>query len=635
MFRKRSPLHHLFPIHQDSAESLASFDDDGFIENLTKGERRFENQSNRSFVGPVISLNRYRMGMWLVIGLIAVIGLRVGSMQIAQGAEYQAQAESNRYRTIITPADRGIITDRNGLVLAENTPVFQLVLTPSQLPKDQAERSKILTALNTRFAIDPSILSTYTDTYIYDPSPTLLSESFSYEHALAFTADSDLYPGVTLEQTSKRSYITYAIPSLSHVIGYTGAISEEEYEELKALSYRGFDRIGKQGIEKQYEQALRGSFGRTVIEINASGRERQIITQEEPVAGTDLALTIDAGLQAKTEQILEARMAGTPATKASVVIMDPRNGDILTLVSWPAYDANLFPNGDADAYAKLLEDDRHPLFPRATAGEAPAGSTIKTVFAAAALIEGIITPNTTVVSSGGIQVGPWFFPDWRGGGHGVTDVYHAIADSVNTFFYYVGGGYNDFEGLGVERLMSYARTFGFASTTGVDLPGEADGFLPSMEWKERVKGERWYIGDTYNVSIGQGDILVTPLQMARATAVFANGGYLVTPQLVHDSDDQGTSIIPEETASEIASAMRQTVTNGSATSLQSVPVAVAGKTGTAQWSSTRPNHSWFTGFAPYENPELVITVLIEEGGDTGVAIPVTRDILNYWFATSP
>jgi penicillin-binding protein 2 len=217
----------------------------------------------------------------------------------------------------------------------------------------------------------------------------------------------------------------------------------------------------------------------------------------------------------------------------------------------------------------------------------------------------------------------------------VTNVYHAIADSVNTFFYYIGGGYNDFEGLGVEKLMSYARTFGFASTTGVDLPGEADGFLPSMEWKERVKGERWYIGDTYNVSIGQGDILVTPLQMARATAVFANGGYLVTPQLVHDSDDQGPSIIPADTASEIAAAMRQTVTNGSATSLQSIPVAVAGKTGTAQWSSTRPNHSWFTGFAPYENPELVITVLIEEGGDTGIAIPVTRDILNYWFATSP
>lgn len=599
-----------------------------------------ENQSNSQFVGQTVSTVRFRLMAGIIVGMVLILVGRVGMMQVVNGKEYAAQAEDNRFRTIIEPADRGVILDRNGLVLADNTPTFNITFSPLALPFDQQERTDTLNRIRTIEGVDSELLKAY-----YPPltresniATQLILESVPYETAVYVMANPEMFEGITVEQASKRSYITYAIPSLSHVLGYTGVINSDEYEQMRSEGYRGFDYIGKQGIEKSHEEELRGTFGKTTLEVTASGGVKQILTKEDPIPGKDLLLSIDAGLQTKVEEVLTARMEGTPATKASVVVMDPNNGEILSLVSWPAYDANLFPNGDGNAYAALLEDERHPLFPRATAGEAPSGSTIKTVFAAAGLEEGIITPTTTILSSGGIQVGPWFFPDWRGGGHGVTDVYHAIADSVNTFFYYIGAGYNDFEGLGIYKLMEYASKFGFGVPTGIDLPGEADGFLPSPEWKEQAKGERWYIGDTYNTSIGQGDVLVTPLQMARATAVFANGGFLVTPRLTVTEEGEEitlTEVIPETTVDIVAQGMRQTITAGSASSLQSVPVAVAGKTGTAQWSSTKPNHSWFTGFAPYENPEVVITVLVEEGGDTGLAIPVTREILNYWFANSP
>ena len=638
MFNQRKG-HHLFPISSDDHDIIDKFDDDGFIDNITKGEKRMENQSNRQFVGQTVSGIRYKLMAGLIGCMTIVLVGRVGMMQVVQGKEFAAQAEDNRFRTVIEPADRGVIMDRNGLILADNTPTFNLTFNPLALPSDQQERTDTLNRLRLIEDVDEELLKPYYPplTRESDFSTQLVLESVPYETAVYVMSNPEMFEGIAVEQVSKRSYITYAIPSLSHVLGYTGVINADEYEQRRTDGYRAFDYIGKQGVEKSHEEELRGTFGRTTLEVTASGRAKQVLTKEDPIAGKDLILSIDAGLQTKVEEVLEARMEGTPATKASVVVMNPTNGEILSLVSWPAYDANLFPEGDGTAYAALLEDERHPLFPRATAGEAPSGSTIKTMFAAAGLEEGIITPTTTIQSSGGIQVGPWFFPDWRGGGHGTTDVYHAIADSVNTFFYYIGAGYQEFEGLGIYRLMEYAEKFGFGQTTGIDLPGEADGFLPTPEWKEQTKGERWYIGDTYNTSIGQGDVLVTPLQMARATAVFANEGYLVTPRLTvveEDEEIELTEVIPADTVDVIARAMRQTITAGSASSLQAVPVPVAGKTGTAQWSSTKPNHSWFTGFAPYENPELVITVLVEEGGDTGLAIPVTREILTFWFANS-
>ncbi|MCK4554296.1 penicillin-binding protein 2, partial [Candidatus Parcubacteria bacterium] len=278
-------------------------------------------------------------------------------------------------------------------------------------------------------------------------------------------------------------------------------------------------------------------------------------------------------------------------------------------------------------------------------GEYPSGSTIKPVIAAAALEEGIISEHTSFTSVGGIKVGQWFFPDWRAGGHGITDVRRAIAESINTFFYYIGGGHQDFKGLGIDRIYKYGELFGLNAQLGIDLAGEVSGFLPTKKWKEETKGERWYIGDTYHLSIGQGDILVTPLQVANYTSVFANGGALYRPHLVKQILSGGDKVFKEVepviirdnfigdyNIEIVRQGMRRTVTAGSARSLQSVPVAVAGKTGTAQWSSKKNHHAWFTGFAPYDNPEVVITILVEEGGEgSDVAVPIAKEFLEWYF----
>jgi penicillin-binding protein 2 len=278
-------------------------------------------------------------------------------------------------------------------------------------------------------------------------------------------------------------------------------------------------------------------------------------------------------------------------------------------------------------------------------GEFPPGSTIKPVMAAAALQEGVINENTSILSAGGLKVGQWVFPDWKGGGHGYTNVRKAIAESVNTFFYYIGGGYESFNGLGIERIAKYFKLFLLGSVTGIDLPNEGNGFLPTPKWKEDTKKEKWYIGDTYHVSIGQGDVTVTPLEVNNYTTFFANRGKIYRPYVVQrimDENNQtiketqpeilGEKFISQANIEVVRQGMRQTVTAGSAQSLKTTVVPVAGKTGTAQWSSIHANQAWFTGFAPYDNPQIAITVLVEEGGEgTTAAVPIVHDIVDWYF----
>jgi len=363
-----------------------------------------------------------------------------------------------------------------------------------------------------------------------------------------------------------------------------------------------------------------------------------------------LVLSIDSDLQKKSEEILSANLKKLNLTKGAVIISDPNNGEILSLVSLPTFDNRLFAEGiSADDYKKLIEDKDNPMFNRAISGEYPSGSTVKMIFAAAALQEKVITENTTILSNGGLKVAQWFFPDWKAGGHGLTSVRKAIAESVNTFFYYIGGGYQDFVGLGIERLVKYLNLFGLGNTLGIDLPNEATGFVPSQEWKEKVKGEKWYIGDTYNLSIGQGDLLVTPLQVNEWTAYFAAGGKEYQPHVVKeilDSNDKTIKTITESPLRDtlidsynveiVRQGMRQTVTSGSAKRLLDLPVDSAAKTGTAQWNTTKDPHAWFTAFAPYKNPQIVITVLVEEGKEgSSVALTVAHDIMAYYFQNHP
>jgi len=603
------------------------------LEELYGAYTRVEDSQNKAFLGSVISKTRFTGATFIIVGTFLIFLGIIVNMQIVHGAEYKEKAENNRIRLQIIPAERGIIVDRNGVVLAQNDPVFQIIANKDEITKDINERNETLQYISDLVGGDVNEMINVIDEAKRDEQ-VMIIDDIPYDPAIRFTMQLDRFEGFFLEVAPRRSYITDEIPSLSHILGYTGVLNPEEYKENRDNGYRQFDHIGKQGLESEYETYLRGTFGRKITEVDAFGDIEHTLSITDAVSGKRLTLELDSGLQKAIENSIINHLESTEATNVSVVVMDVHDGAIYSMVSWPSYDANLFTHGiDSKTYAKLLADERMPLFPRAYAGEFPAGSTIKPTYAAAALTEGIITPTTSFLSTGGIRVGLWFFPDWKPAGHGVTNVYHAIADSVNTFFYMIGGGKDSFQGLGVEKLMMYAKRFGYGLQSGIDIPGEANGFLPSKEWKLEEKGEVWYVGDTYNLSIGQGDFLATPLQIARASAVFANGGFLVTPHLAIQAETESIPIISEDIAKIVRDAMRETVTNGTAQMLNNLSVTSAGKTGTAQWSSLKKNHAWYTGFAPFEDPEISIAILVEEGADDYLAVPIAKDIYEYWFSS--
>jgi len=592
-------------------------------------------KDRKVFVGHGIPRKRALTALCMALFvLIALLG-RAGWMQVVQADAYRERADDNRFRSIILPARRGIVRDRNGEVLAENVPSFDVRMRWVDLPRSDAERDQtIATVARIVGMTSEDILAILSAPDMAVDEWADVAKDISYERAIELTVKLPDLQGVTLITSAKRKYPqSEATPSLSHILGYVGSISPEEYEDRKALGYRRTDEIGKTGVERSYENRIRGEAGERRIEVDALGRPRATVSERDPVDGNDVQLTIDAALQEQTEEALIRGLERAKVTRGSAVVMDPRDGSILSIVSWPSYDNNAFAGKvSSTAYASLLSNEDNPLFPRAWAGQFPSGSVIKPLIAAAALQEEVITPYTTVNSVGGIYVGPWFFPDWSAGGHGSTNVRRAIAWSVNTFFYNIGGGYGSFHGLGVVRLTQWMEKFGLGKPLELDIPGEASGFVPSREWKEETKGEQWYIGDTYNLSIGQGDLLVTPLQIARVTASIANGGKLVTPHVVmRDVVTSDVLDISSDALETVRLGMRDTVIYGSGARLSSMALPVAGKTGTAQWRSDRPNHAWFTAFAPFDTPEVVVTVLLEEGEEGSTfAVPIVGDILRAW-----
>jgi len=428
------------------------------------------------------------------------------------------------------------------------------------------------------------------------------------------------------------------------VLGYLGVVTEEDLNQNKNYHYN--DRIGRVGLESIYENQLRGQDGERKVEVDALYHEKNVIAINEPTAGQDLVLTIDEQAQKKLTEIMTNLAKDRAKDKMAAVVLDPKDGGVLAMLSLPTYDNNVFTTVlNNDAYQQIISDPNTPLINRVISGTYPLGSVFKLIVAGAALEEGLIDDKFTVMSTGGINVSGNFFPDWRPLGHGLTNIYWAIADSVNSFFYSIGGGNNQWlkNGLGVDKIVEYAKKFGLAQTTGIDLSAEAVGFLPSKQWKEDNIKERWYLGDTYNLSIGQGYLLATPLQAAVYTSYFANQGQAFKPHLVKEIKDKDqvqvskieptlTNLIDSANLQIIRQAMRQTVLKGTAQSLQSVKVPVAGKTGTAQFNRNKTPHSWFTAFAPFEDPKIVMTVIVEEGGDTGLAVTVSRQFMEWYFS---
>ncbi len=635
MFRKGKTERSVFSLTDDDTIGTLAFGamDETFDDVLS--HRSAAELSTGTYVGNIASRRARRIGMLLLACVFSVFVFRVGQWQIVEGATYRAIADNNRTRTKVVIPNRGVILDRNGEILAWNTPKFHLVVSVAHVPTDQLLRAKYFADLGTQFSVS---IKDFEERYRHAGKDTtiLLADDVPYTTALAYMAEYGDNPNIAVELASIRSYVTSTVPTLSHVLGFTGSIPPEDVDALRLKGYRRFDSIGRQGIEAQYESLLRGTPGIEVIEVDSEGFTIRTLKKTDAMQGENLSLTIDAEFTRAIEAILSSYLASAEVQRAAAVVSDPNTGEILAMLSYPSYDVNMFARGiTQEEYTTLLENVDAPLFPRATQGEYPAGSTMKPVYAAAALMEGMITPSTSFFSTGGLWLGSRFFPDWRAAGHGSTNVYHAIADSVNTFFYIIGGGNETFEGLGIERLMRYASMFGLGSPSGIDLPNESDGFLPSKEWKLSAKGEPWYIGDTYNVSIGQGDLLVTPLQMNRTTATFANWGTMMSPHMTTGQISGGSRIVPEDTATVVRDAMRATVTYGSATIMNELSEAVAGKTGTAQWATGKAEHTWFTGFGPFDAPEIAVTVIVEQAGNAYYTTPIAKEIFAWWFANRP
>ncbi|MBI2050667.1 MAG: penicillin-binding protein 2 [Parcubacteria group bacterium] len=591
--------------------------------------------------------HRYRGSAFAVFAFL-IFGALVGKLyylQVVRGEEYYGAAEGNRIRSVPLIPARGVIFDADQKRLAYNVPDFAIVVVPADLPETQEEEDAIFETIARALGVPAfDLVERFADVPRDRSEPVEIMRGLSQEQAVMLLSDAANWSGVEVVPTHSRAY---AFPDeLSHALGYTGSISPDEYASyVGEKGYLLLERVGKAGLEKTYQERLRGSPGRQLLEVDSRGLPSRALETDEAAVGDNLYLHLDATLQKIAWDALKESVLAHKSPGGTVVALDPRSGAVRALVSWPSFSSEEFARGiSVSAYQSLLSDPGIPLLNRATSGEYPSGSTIKLVVGAAALEERLVNRYTSVLSTGGIRVGAYWYPDWRSGGHGETNIIHGLADSVNTFFYAVGGGWGAIEGLGIDRIALYGRRFGLAAATGIDVPSERAGFLPSREWKEEVKGEQWYLGDTYHAAIGQGDVLVTPLQVANFTAAIANGGTLYSPRLADRvgreyelSEIIAPVILNPEVASPenvriIQEGLRAAVTYGTVRSLGSLPVAAAGKTGTAEWSESKLPHGWFTGYAPYEDPELVVTVLVEQGGGGDLAAtPVAKKIFEWYF----
>lgn len=588
--------------------------------------------------------------------LFSIILFRLFDLQLARGDYFLSLSKGNRIRYQVVRAPRGLIFDNKGNPFVKNVATFQVILEPFDLPKEKTKKDELIASLAADLGITQeeinNVIPASSQRDFLDPK--IIKENIDQETSLKIKMKYKDIPSVQVEASPNRAYLD---SDISHIIGYIGRISKEDYEK-NPQGHDINDYIGKNGLEFNYEDYLKGRNGKRMVEVDAGGKVVRILGNEEesePLAGSNLITSLNADLEREMVNALQAAINSSHSKAGSVIAINPQNGNILGMVSLPSFDNNLFSKGiKPQEYKALIENPTKPLFNRSIAGTYPSGSVIKPVVASAGLQEGVITQSTTISDSGSLvvknQYNPaieYIFKDWKSSGHGTVNVIRAIEQSCDIFFYYVGGGFEKFKGLGATRLEKYMRLFGLGSKLGIDLPNEESGLVPTPEWKQRVKGESWYVADNYHMAIGQGDVLTTPLQVATWTATVANGGTLYKPQIVSRvTDDLGNTLkefAPEVIRKDFISSnninivrqgMRAVITQGTGRSLSSLPYEVAGKTGTAQYGPNNSKlHAWFTAFAPYNNPEIALAVLVEGGGEGNeVAAPVAKQILEYYFS---
>jgi penicillin-binding protein 2 len=610
----------------------------------------------------------------LIVLAFIILVAQLWLLQVVQGAVYRNQADLNRLRVYSARAPRGVIYDRRGILLVRNVPSFTVSILPADLPKSGRNnnrsktpepgpsRAQVFARLGNLLhrsaaEIQRAVEEGQAQNGLYEP--VTIGTNVERDTAFLIEEQSLALPGVRVDIEPVRQYVEGAL--LSHIVGYVARISPQELEKERE-SYSASDRVGKTGVELTYERELRGSKGKKQVEVDAQGREVRLLYQMAPRPGDNLTLTIDLELQRQITRALEEGMRGANSKAGAVVALDPQSGQVLAMVSLPSYDNNLF-SGDIskEDYQRLTKDPMRPLFNRAVGAAYPPGSTFKMVTASAGLQDRVVKKDTVITCNGVLVIPHKYDPTsnykfwcYVRSGHGPLTIVDAIAYSCDVFFYSVGGGFEDFVGLGVNRLGKYASDFGLGASAGIDLPGESPGLVPNEKWKLaqpfNIYQEPWLTGDTYNMSIGQGYLLSSVLQMANVTAAVANGGTLYKPQVVYQvSDSEGKVIRPfapqkirtlpisKANLEIVREGMTAAVSHGTARGLGLTGVTAAGKTGTAEYGAPDAQgahraHAWFAAFAPVENPRIALVVFVEDGGNGAkVAVPIAARILKYYF----
>ncbi|OPY75146.1 MAG: Stage V sporulation protein D [Syntrophorhabdus sp. PtaU1.Bin058] len=574
----------------------------------------------------------------ILIITMTVLLIRLWDLQIMRGSEMRRLSEQNRIRIKKVIAPRGIMYDRSGRVLADTRPSFNVYITPEDI-KDfsqtvdglaklvDTDRDDIIDKLKAASRMPPSF-------------PVKIKSDVPMDEVARIEAHRVYIPGVSIQIEPKRNY-PYG-EMLAHALGYVSEINDEELKMKEYKDYSPGDYIGKYGLEKNYENYLRGIDGEKRVEVDARGREVRTLDIIEPTAGNSLYLNIDMDLQMTVEKTMENKKGGC-------VALDTKTGGVLVLASRPAFDPNKFASGiTKEDWQKIITDKSHPLQNRVTQGRYPPGSTFKIALALKALELGVINERTTFLCRGGFPFGNRVFKCWKKGGHGNIAVHRAIVESCDVFFYNVGLK------LGIDRIHDIADSIGLGKLTGIDLPGEKQGLIPSTAWKKKTYGQPWYEGETVSVSIGQGAVWLTPIQLSELSAFVANGGTTYKPQLVNRVVSPVGKVIKvfepvinssvklkKENLKLVQDGMRGVVNEpgGTAYGSRLQTVAMSGKTGTAQAASSEKgshlaDHAWFIAYAPSEEPSIAMAALVEHGGHgSSAAAPIAKAITEGLFRT--
>jgi penicillin-binding protein 2 len=594
-----------------------------------------------------------RLSRFIVFGVVVVLAIttltaRLFYLQIVNGGEFKALSTAQRTVVESIASPRGLIYDRKGRALVSNVPTFAVKLRPSDLPVQF--RQEVVDRLGSMISMDPAEINTIIDS---NPGSSFdlvrIAGDLDEATARLISESSTQLPGVEIVVEARRQYAEGAL--MSQILGYTGPVSAEQLPDLKPKGYLPDDLIGKAGLELEYEQYLRGVYGTESVERNARGQKTQVLaTLTDVRPGDSLRLTIDTKIQKEAEKALKWGIRAIGNKRGVLIAMNPQTGEVLALVSLPTYDNNAFARGITNkAFDKLVKNKDLPLLNHAVQANYPPGSTYKLVAGTGGLADKKITATTKIRTKGFLKIGPTRYYDWNRRGFGACDIYCGFGHSSDTYFFTVGGM------LGIDRLGYWAKQYGFGAPTGIDLPGEVSGIVPTNKWKQDTLGAPIFPGETYQASIGQGYDTVTPIQLINAYAALANGGKLLQPQIVREIVGPDGQVVrtfepklihklkaKKSVLKTMRNAARSTVLLRHTYNLVDMPIKIAGKSGTAEFGhrdrrGRLPYHSWFVGWVPKDpykgsisgtDSELVVLAFAYDSRTKGNA---ATEIVKYFY----